>query len=83
MPFQLPVGNRSNHEKLAFSAIFAYDFLRLAARNLKGTSKNYPFGFWADLLPQQCVLKSPQYTKYSGDSKTFVGTKSLVQNTKK
>ena len=48
-----------------------------------GTSKNYPFGFWADLLPQQCILKSSQYTKYSELSKTFVGTKSLAQNTKK
>ena len=50
---------------------------------LLGTSKNYPFGFWTDLLSQQCVLKSPQYTKYSGLSKTFAGTKSLAQNTKK
>ena len=51
--------------------------------NLKGTSKNYPFGFWADLLPSQCVLKIPQYIQYSGISKTFVRTKSLAQNTKK
>ena len=50
---------------------------------LLGTSKNYPFGFWTDLFPQQCVLKSPQYIQYSELSKTFVGTKSLVQNAKK
>ena len=51
--------------------------------SLLGTSKNYPFGFWADLLTQQCVLKIPQYTKYSGISKTFAGSKSLAQNHKK
>ena len=34
-------------------------------------------------MSQQCVLKNPQYTKYSGLSKTFVETKSLAQNTKK
>ncbi len=49
----------------------------------QGTSKNYPFAFWADLLPSQCVLKIPQYIQYSGISKTFVRTKSLAQNSKK
>ena len=49
----------------------------------KGTSKNYPFGFWADLLLSQFVLKIPQYTKYSGISNSFVRTKSLAQNRKK
>ena len=29
------------------------------------------------------VLKSPQYKKYSGLSKTFAGTKFLAQNTQK
>ena len=49
----------------------------------QGTSKNYPFGFWLDLLPSQFVLKIPQYIQYSGISNTFVRTKSLTQNTKK
>ena len=37
---------------------------------LQGTSKNSPFAIWADLLPQLCVAKIPQYTKYSGISAT-------------
>ena len=50
---------------------------------LQGTSKNSPFAIWADLLPQLCVLKTPQYTKYSGIFKTLFGAKSLAQIIKK
>ena len=32
----------------------------------KGTSKNYPFAIWTDLVSQLFILKTPQYTKYSG-----------------
>ena len=48
-----------------------------------GTSKNYPFGFWADFLLHQCVLKSTQYIQYSVLSNTFGESKSLAQNLKK
>ena len=50
---------------------------------LMGTSKNYPFGICADLLTQQFVSESPQYTKYSGFSETFAVSKSLAQILKK
>jgi len=48
-----------------------------------GTSKNAPFGPWANLSPHKCVLKTPQYTKYSGVSKTFSGPKTFAQIHKK
>ena len=51
--------------------------------NLEGTSKNSPFALWSDLLIQQFLSESPQYTKYSGLSETFVGSKSLAQIIKK
>ena len=50
---------------------------------LVGTSKNSPFAIWSDLLPQQFISKSPQYTKYSELFETFVGPKSLAQIIKK
>ena len=71
----------SQREPLACTARFGLPFIH--PDKLQGTSKNYPFGFWADLLPSQCLLKIPQYIQYSGISKTFVRTKSLVQNRKK
>lgn len=51
--------------------------------NSEGTSKNYPIAVWADLLPLQCVLKTPQNTKYSGIFKIIDRTKSLAQTIKK
>jgi hypothetical protein len=36
-----------------------------------------------DLLPQLFLLKTPQYTKYSGVFKTEFGSKSLTQIIKK
>jgi len=48
-----------------------------------GTSKNSPFAIWTDLLPQLCVSKNPQYTKYSGFSETEFGAESLAQIIKK
>ena len=51
--------------------------------HLKGTSKNSPFAIWLDLLLQQFISKSPQYTKYSGLPETFVEPKSPAQIIKK
>ena len=48
-----------------------------------GTSKNSPFAIWTDLLLQQFISKSPQYTKYYELSETFVEPKSLAQIIKK
>jgi hypothetical protein len=48
-----------------------------------GTSINSPFAIWSELLLQLCVMKIPQYTKYSGISITEFGSKSLVQIIKK
>ena len=50
---------------------------------LKGTSKNPTFAIWPDLSAKQFISKSPQYTKYSGLSETFVEPKSLAQIRKK
>ena len=49
----------------------------------QGTSNNSPFAIWVDLLLQQFISKSSQYTKYSGLSETFVEPKSLTQIIKK
>ena len=50
---------------------------------LWGISKNSPFAIWPVLCTQLCVLKSPQYTKYSELSKTLFRRKSLAQIIKK
>jgi len=47
------------------------------------TSKNSPFAFRTNLLPHLCVMKIPQYTKYSGISITLSGTKFSARNRKK
>ena len=49
----------------------------------QATSKKSPFAIWADLLLQQFISKSSQYTKYSGLSETFAEPKSLAQIIKK
>ena len=63
-------------------SIVNYQFAQQRAK-LKGTSKNSPFAIRVDLLVQQFISKSSQYTKYSGLSETFVEPKSLTQIIKK
>ena len=50
---------------------------------LQGTSKNSPFGIWANLSIHKCVMKKSQYTKYSAFSITFSEWKSPAQILKK
>jgi len=55
----------------------------LYSDELSGTSKNSPFAICANLLPHLCLMKIPQYTKYSGISITLSESKSLSQIIKK
>ena len=50
---------------------------------IPGNLKKLPFWVLSGSFAGAYVLKSPQYTKYSGLSKTFAGTKFLAQNTQK
>jgi len=54
-----------------------------AAFFIRSTSKNSPFGLGANLSPHKCLMKKPQYTKYSVFSITFSGTKSSAPSDKK
>ena len=53
------------------------------AVGIQGNSKKYPFAIGPELLFQQFVLGSSQYTKYSELPKTYVDPKSLAQIIKK
>ena len=48
-----------------------------------GNVKNSPFALWTNLFPHLCVMKIPQYTKYSGISITVSAKKSSSQSIKK
>lgn len=48
-----------------------------------GYLKNSPFAICTNLLTHICVMKIPEYTKYSGISITLFGSKSLTQIIKK
>ena len=50
---------------------------------VQGTSKNTPFGFWANLTAHKYIIKKAQYTKYSAFFITFSEPQSSAQTAQK
>ena len=55
---------------ISYNSVMLNRVISIACMCMEGTSKNSPFAIFVDLFPQLFLLKTPQYTKYSGVFKT-------------
>lgn len=95
MPYMPPVGFSNKYTAAVYKILHMYPSCRIAGRavvicgvlvcalNYRAPLKTPLFGLSANLSFHKFMVETPQYTKYSGVSTTFSGSKSSAEITKK